>query len=126
LAALLKPRTKAEYSGMATLRRSDVRQVHVTIPDGVEFADLHLARDVNNGLVRFNIAPIEAICEASTLDLAEIVEGPQPLVGLLIAAWYRAHVEQGGALDPVQEDLLEEAQLEMEHGGGFAYPPGHA
>jgi hypothetical protein len=111
---------------MATLRRSDMRQVLVTIPDGVEFADLHLARDVNNGLVRFNMAPIEAICEASTLDLAEIVEGPQLLVGLLIAAWYTAHISEGGAPDPVQEDLMEEAQLEIEHGGGFTYPPGHA
>jgi hypothetical protein len=47
-------------------------------------------------------------------------------VGLLIAAWYEAHLAQGGAPDAVQEDLVEEARLEMEHGGGFSYPPGHA
>lgn len=103
-----------------------MRQVQVTIPDGVEFADLHLSRNVDDGLVRFAMAPIAAICEASTLDLGEIMEGPQPLVGLLIAAWYEAHIQQGGAPDPVQEDLMEEARLELEHGGGFAYPPGHA
>lgn len=103
-----------------------MRQLRVTIPDGVEFADLCLRRDADDGLVRFNVAPIAAICEASALDLGEIVQGPQPLVGLLIAAWYEAHISEGGAPDPVQEDLLEEARLEMEHGGGFAYPPGHA
>jgi hypothetical protein len=103
-----------------------MRQLRVTIPDGVEFADLRLSRDVDNGQVRFSMAPIEAICEASALDLAELVDGPQPLVVLLIAAWYRAHVSEGGARDPVQEDLLEETRLEMEHGGGFTYPPGHA
>jgi hypothetical protein len=63
---------------------------------------------------------------AIDLDLDAIVQGPRPLVGLLIAAWYEAHLAQGGAPDPVQEDLLEETRLEMEHGGGFTYPPGHA
>ena len=103
-----------------------MRKLHVTIPEGVEFADLRLSRDVDNGRVRFSMAPIAAICEASDLDLAELVDGPEPLVVPLIAAWYAAHVEEGGAPDPVQEDLLEENRLEMKHGGGFAYPPGHA
>jgi hypothetical protein len=51
-----------------------MRQLRVTIPEGVEFADLRLARDVDNGRVRFNMAPIVAICEASDLDLTEIAQ----------------------------------------------------
>jgi hypothetical protein len=47
-------------------------------------------------------------------------------VRLLIAGWYRAHVSEGSTPDPVQKDLLEEARLEMEHGGEFACQPGHA
>ncbi|WP_156901721.1 hypothetical protein [Azohydromonas australica] len=74
----------------------------MTIPDGVEFADLRLSQDAGDGQVRFKIASIEAICEASDLDLGEILQGPQPLVGLLIAAWYAAHLARGGAPDPVQ------------------------
>jgi hypothetical protein len=120
-----KPTTKEEYFGMA-MEESGMRQLRVTIPDGVEFADLHLSRDADDGQVRFKMAPIEAICEASALDLDALVQGPRPLVGLLIAAWYEAHIAQGGAPDPVQEDLMEEARLEVEHGGGFTYPPGHA
>jgi hypothetical protein len=54
------------------------------------------------------------------------VEIPQPLVGLLIAAWYEAHISQGGTPDLVQEDLIEEMRVEEAHGGGFTYPPGHA
>jgi hypothetical protein len=103
-----------------------MRELRVTIPDGVEFADLRLSRDVDNGCVRFSMAPIAAICEASALDLNEIVDGAEPLVVLLIAAWYQAHRSEGGAPDPVQEDLLEETRLEMELGGGFSYPPGPA
>lgn len=120
-----KPATKEEHFGMA-MEDGSMRQLRVTIPDGVEFADLCLSRDAGEGLLRFKMAPIEAICEASDLDLDAIVQGPRPLVGLLIAAWYEAHLAQGGAPDPVQEDLLEETRLEMEHGGGFTYPPGHA
>jgi hypothetical protein len=103
-----------------------MRKLRVTIPDGVEFADLRLSRDVDDGRVRFAMAPIEAICEASALDLDELVHGPQPLVGLLISAWYEDHLKDGGAPDPVQEDLREEARLAREHGDGFTYPPGHA
>ena len=122
---LLEPTAKAQYFGMAMLG-GGMRELRVTIPDGVDFADLHLTRDVDDGQVRFKMAPIAAICEASALDLDDIVQGSQPLVGLLIAAWYAAHIERGGAPDPVQEDLLEETRLEMEHGGGLSYPPGHA
>jgi hypothetical protein len=103
-----------------------MRQLRVTIPDGIEFADLHLARDMDNGRVRFSMAPIAAICEASALDLDEVVQGPQPLVGLLIAAWYENHLKEGGVPDPVQEGLREEVRLEMERGDGFAHATGHA
>jgi hypothetical protein len=114
-----------EHFGVA-MEGSSMKELRVTIPDGVEFADLCLSRDVGGGLVRFKMAPIVAICEASALDLDEIVQGEEPLVGLLIAAWYAAHLERGGPPDPVQEDLMEEARLEKEYGGGFEYRPGHA
>jgi hypothetical protein len=125
MALPFKATTKEEHFGMA-MEEGGMRQLRVTIPDGVEFADLCLWRDADDGLLHFKTAPIEAICEASALDFDDLVQGPQPLVGLLIAAWYEAHIARGGAPDPVQEDLMEEARLEMEHGGGFTYPPGHA
>ena len=103
-----------------------MRELHVTIPEGIEFAELRLSRDMANGLVRFEMAPIKAICRASALDPGEVMHGPRPLVGLVIALWYAAHLERGGAPDPVQEDLMEEVRLETKHGGGFTYPPGHA
>jgi hypothetical protein len=105
-----KPTTKEEYFGMA-MEESGMRQLRVTIPDGVEFADLHLSRDADDGQVRFKMAPIEAICEASALDFDALVQGPRPLVGLLIAAWYEAHIAQGGAPDPVQEDGMDASHL---------------
>lgn len=121
----LKPETTVKNYGRAT-QGADMRALHVTIPDGIEFADLRLSRDTANGLVRFEMAPVKAICKASALDPGEVVHGPRPIVGLVIALWYAVHLKRGGAPDPVQEDLIKEVRLEMKHGGGFTYPPGHA
>lgn len=101
-------------------------QVHATIPESVHFEDLHLSRNADDGHVVFDLEPIEAICQASGLDFEDFVNGPEGMVGAFIAAWYQIHLQQGGAPDPVQEDLLEEVRLEEERGGGFSYPPGHA
>lgn len=101
-------------------------QLHATIPEGVSFADLQLSRDTQDGSVLFEMEPIRAICDASGLDIDEIVGGEEPTVCLLIAAWYEVHLQRGGERDPVQDDLLEEMRLEQEFGGGFSYPPGHA
>ncbi|WP_157271325.1 hypothetical protein [Azohydromonas aeria] len=101
-------------------------ELQATIPEGVHFADLQLSRDAEDGAVIFAMEPIEAICEASGLDIDDVVDGPEPTVCLLIAAWYEVHLQRGGEPDPVQEDFMEEARLEMERGGGFSYAPGHA
>jgi hypothetical protein len=42
-----KPAAKEEHFGMA-MEEGGMRQLRVTIPDGVEFADLCLSRDVND------------------------------------------------------------------------------
>jgi hypothetical protein len=125
MALPFNPAAKEDHFGMA-MKEGVMEELRVTIPVGIEFADLCLTRDVDDGQVRFKLAPIEAICEASDLNLGEMLHGPEPLVGLLIAAWYAAHIRRGGPPDAVQEDIMEEARLEEEHGGGFAYPPGHA
>ena len=101
-------------------------ELRATIPEGINFADLHLSRDTEDGAVVFAMEPIEAICEASGLDIEQVVEGPEPMICVLIAAWYQIHLQRGGAPYPVQEDFLEEARLELERGYGFSYPPGHA
>jgi hypothetical protein len=111
---------------MAGSRGGSLIQLQATIPDGVNFEDLRLSRDVRDGAVLFNPQPIEAICAASGFDIEELVAGPDPIVCALITAWYEEHLRRGGAPDPVQEDLMEETRLEQERGGGFSYAPGHA
>lgn len=101
-------------------------ELAAAIPHGIDFADLQLSRDAESGAVLFNLAPIEAICDASGLDLDEVVNGEQPLVALLICAWYEAHLERGGKPDPVQDDLLKEMQTLASPAHGPLLAPGHA
>jgi hypothetical protein len=98
----------------------------VVIPDGLEFSSLRLARDQRTGDVSFDWAPIEIICAASGVDSGVFRDGPEDNVSSLIANWYAQHLAAGGAPDPVQEELIAEARLEDEHGGGLSHQPGQA
>ena len=97
----------------------------ITIPDGVEFADLRLQRDPD-GAVSFDWTPIERICAASGLAVTVLREGPEDNVAGLIMHWYGAHRAAGGTPDPVQEDLIAETLIEDAAGQPYSLPPGRA
>ncbi|MBW8832741.1 MAG: hypothetical protein JF606_25755 [Burkholderiales bacterium] len=99
--------------------------VGLTIPDDVDFSQLKLARDPD-GAVSFDWTPIERICRANGVDPALFRNAPEDNVSALIVAWYRMHLDAGGAIDPVQADLIAEAELEDRHGGGLSHQPGRA
>ena len=97
----------------------------VAIPDDIDFADLHLARDPD-GSVSFNWAVIERICQASGLPVELLRDGPEDNVATLITHWYMAHKKHGGALDLVADDLIAEALIEEERGQCISHAPGRA
>lgn len=97
----------------------------ITIPDGVRFADLRLARDPD-GHVSFDWRPVELICAASGLDIEVFRAGPEDNVAGLLVAWYLSARAAGEPPDPVQDDLIAETLLENAYGGGISHPPGRA
>lgn len=101
------------------------KPLQLGIPAGLDFAALKLARDPD-GRVSFDWTPIEVICQANGLDIDVFQDGPEDNVSGLIAAWYGAHLAQGGEPDPVQEDLLAEIRAEDALGGGLSHAPGRA
>lgn len=103
-------------------RRKGYQRKRITIPDGLAFADLKLARD-SDGSVSFDTAVIVRICEASGIDPAMFLETAEDNIGGLIVAWYGEHRARGGAADPTAEDLIGEAGIEGERG---SHPPGRA
>lgn len=91
---------------------SSRKAVRITIPDGVRFADLKLARDPVSGDLEFDWAPIERVCEASGLDVAVFRDSHEDNVGGLLVAWYAAARANGEPVDVVQEAILAEVQAE--------------
>lgn len=97
----------------------------VAVPAGLDFSDLHLARDAD-GDVSFDWSVIERICAASGLPVEMFRDAPEDNVAGLIVAWYQAHRERGGASDPVAEDLIAEVLAEEAAGQRVSHRPGHA
>lgn len=88
------------------------KPVGLRIPQGLRFADLKLSRHLVDGDVSFDWAPINAICEASDIDVAVFSHSDEDNVAGLIVAWYQVHREAGGEIDLVAEQLIAEVQAE--------------
>lgn len=101
-------------------------KLKIEIPDGLDFADLKLARDTSTGDISFDWSPVERLCKHNSLDISIFRERHEDNVAGLIIAWYAAHRKRGGSPDPVAEDLINEARAEDEHGGGISHSPGRA
>lgn len=97
----------------------------ITIPEGVDFSDLHLSRE-SDGSVSFDMAAVETICRASSIPVEMLRDGPEDSVSDLLVAWYQAHIAQGGAHDPIADDLIAEAMIEESAGQSFSVAPGRA
>ena len=97
----------------------------ITIPDDVGFSDLRLARD-SDGMVSFDWTPIERICAASGVEVALLRDGPEANVAGLVVRWYEAHLDAGGEIDPIAEDLLAEVRAEDTSGQHVSHAPGRA
>ena len=76
----------------------------VTIPDDLDFSDLHLSRDFD-GSVIFDGSVVERICKANGLP----VELSDANVARLVITWYQTHRQDGGDPDPIAEDFITEA-----------------
>ncbi|MBS1211036.1 MAG: hypothetical protein H6R19_3434 [Proteobacteria bacterium] len=96
----------------------DSVRVFVNIPEDVTFADLRLARNQQTGDVIFEWAPIEAICDASGIDVDIFRDGNAGKIGAFIVAWYHAHRFANGTPDLVAEQLI--AEMEARNIAGIA------
>lgn len=77
----------------------------LSIPDGVEFSDLQLARQ-GDGSIVFDWSPIKRICAASNIPVDLFRQASEDNIAGLLISWYITHLNRGGAPDPVAEELL--------------------
>jgi hypothetical protein len=93
-----------------------IRSLYLTIPPDVNFSDLNLQRDSVTGDLTFEWAPIERICEASGIKPEDLMEKSEETFPELLIAWYQVHLDNGGAPDRVEEQILAEVEAEIIYG----------
>ncbi len=98
----------------------------ITLPEGMAFADLQLARDPATGDVSFSTAVVERIERASGLPAGFFMAQDEDAVASLITTWYAAHLQAGGERDPAADDLIAEARAEDAAGQPYSHQPGRA
>jgi hypothetical protein len=98
----------------------------ISIPLGMAFADLRLARDQKTGDVSFDVAVIERIEAESGLPAGFFMGQHEDAIAALITTWYSAHRAAGGDADLVAEDLLAEVRAEDAAGQPYSHKPGRA
>lgn len=98
----------------------------ITLPDGMTFSDLQLARNSTTGDVSFSASAVERIEAASGLPQGFFMGQDEDALGSLIATWYATHLQAGGARDPVADDILAEVRAEDAAGQPFSHAPGLA
>lgn len=98
----------------------------ISIPLGMAFSDLRLARDPKTGDVSFDTSVIERIEAESGLPAGFFMGQHEDALAALITTWYSAHRAAGGDADPVAEDLLAEVLAEDAAGQPYSYAPGRA
>ena len=99
--------------------------LRITIPPDVSFNDLNLSL-IGDGYVRFDLAVLRRVCEASGLSMDVFMEAPEERLGDLLCAWYDAHIRHGGEPDPIAEHLNAEMRAQASAGQPWSYAAGRA
>ena len=94
---------------------------HLTIPSGVNFADLKFRIDGTDYL--FQKSVLMQFCRHNQIHWNRLDIHEQ---GDILRRWYDLHLAAGGARDPVMENLRAEIAAEERVQGGIQIPPGTA
>ena len=100
--------------------------INISIPLGMAFAALCLARDPQTGDVSFDTNVIEQIERESGLPAGFFMGQDEDALASLITTWYAAHLRAGGERDAVADDLIAEARAEDAAGQPYSHRPGRA
>ena len=98
----------------------------ISIPIGMSFSALRLARDPQTGDVSFDTSVIERVEAESGLPAGFFMGQHEDAVAALITTWYSQHLAAGGERDEVADDLIAEVRAEDAAGQHNSYPAGRA
>lgn len=79
------------------------------LPQGHVFADLKLRR-CGADAIDLDMDLIRVVCQLNAWDVDKVCANPGPVVSTILSVWYRQHLDQGGAPDPLMETLRRQEQ----------------
>ena len=90
-----------------------MKTIKIQIPSGLKFSDLNLSRHPGEDRdLEFDTAPFIKIAELNPhIDIEN-----EEVINAIMIAWYKQHLSEGGATDPVIETLLSEIAIEDSFG----------
>ena len=78
--------------------------MNIRIPPYLKFEDLDL-HFCPSGEIGFSWSAIEDLCRWSNVDVSFFKYGDPKYVTKLVSMWYAVHLHNGGATDPILEEL---------------------
>jgi hypothetical protein len=92
--------------------------IDIVIPDGLRFSDLRLRWNRITEDLDYELGVIAAIMRRNDLDPESLLGGQnaRAVAGLVLAIWYGAHRRGGGQPNLIMEQLIAEANAQMEYG----------
>ena len=79
------------------------------LPEGYAFADLKIRR-CDNDAIDLDMDLVKLICNINGLDFDKVLQNPGPVVTTILTVWYKKHLADGGAPDPLMEVLKSQGQ----------------
>jgi hypothetical protein len=74
------------------------------LPEGYTFADLKIQR-CGEDAIDLDMDLVRLVCKINGLDFEKVLQNPGPVVTTILTVWYKSHLAEGGAPDPLMEAL---------------------
>ena len=84
--------------------------ITLKLPEGYSLADLKLRR-CDADAIDLDMDVVKVVCKLNGLDIDKVLANPGPVVSTILSVWYKSHLAQGGASDPVMETLRQAPTL---------------
>ncbi len=79
------------------------------LPEGYSFADLKVRR-CDDDAIDLDMDLVKLICSINGLNFEKVLQNPGPVVTSILTVWYKSHLAQGGAPEPLMEELKSQEQ----------------
>jgi hypothetical protein len=79
-------------------------QLTLKLPEGYTFADLKIRR-CDDDAIDLDMDLVKRICNINGLNFDKVCQNPGPVVTTILTVWYKSHLAEGGAPDPLMEEL---------------------